>query len=56
MVPKGGLEPPRPKASDFESLMSTNSITSALTLTLTTFSLEFESHSLQAVLLIHFVY
>ncbi len=30
MVPVGGLEPPRPKASDFESLMSTNSITLAL--------------------------
>ncbi len=30
MVPVGGLEPPRPKARDFESLMSTNSITLAL--------------------------
>jgi hypothetical protein len=26
MVPVGGLEPPRPKATDFESVMSTNSI------------------------------
>ncbi len=26
----GGLEPPRPKATDFESVMSTNSITLAL--------------------------
>ena len=29
MVPVGGLEPPRPKATDFESVMSTNSITLA---------------------------
>ena len=29
MVPVGGLEPPRPKATDFESVMSTNSITPA---------------------------
>ena|GEM_PF-2307015 len=29
VVPVGGFEPPRPKASDFESLMSTCSITPA---------------------------
>ena len=29
MVPVGGLEPPHPKAGDFESPMSTNSITLA---------------------------
>lgn len=29
MVPAGGLEPPLPKERDFESLMSTNSITQA---------------------------
>jgi hypothetical protein len=30
MVPVGGLEPPHPKAGDFESPMSTNSIILAL--------------------------
>ena len=30
LVPVGGLEPPRLTASDFESLMSTNSITPAM--------------------------
>ena len=30
MVPVGGLEPPRREAGDFESPMSTNSITLAL--------------------------
>lgn len=30
LVPVGGLEPPHPKAGDFESPMSTNSITLAL--------------------------
>ncbi len=30
MVPVGGLEPPRISAGDFESPMSTNSITPAL--------------------------
>ena len=30
MVPVGGFEPPHPKAGDFESPMSTNSITLAL--------------------------
>ncbi len=30
MVPVGGLEPPRREAGDFESPMSTNSITPAL--------------------------
>lgn len=29
MVPVGGLEPPLPKETDFESVMSTNSITPA---------------------------
>ncbi len=29
MVPAGGLEPPRPKAGDFESPLSTNSNTLA---------------------------
>ena len=29
LVPVGGLEPPHPKAGDFESPMSTNSITLA---------------------------
>ncbi len=29
MVPVGGLEPPRIAATDFESVMSTNSITLA---------------------------
>ncbi len=30
LVPVGGLEPPHPKATDFESVVSTNSTTLAL--------------------------
>jgi hypothetical protein len=39
MVPVGGLEPPRPKATDFESVVYTNFTTLALHLELS-FSLQ----------------